>query len=54
VSVKNVLAKLKVMLKYVFEQGALEIVALTMVIRHTLGTVMKFHDGCLDFSVNNL
>jgi hypothetical protein len=34
VSVENVLAKPKVILKYVFEQGALEIVALTEVFRH--------------------
>jgi hypothetical protein len=52
VSVKNMLAKMKVMVKYVYEQFALEIVALTVVIRHTLGTVMKFNDGCLDFLVN--
>jgi hypothetical protein len=32
--VKNVLVKPKVMLQYIFEQGALEIVALTEVIRH--------------------
>lgn len=45
---------MKVMVKYVYEQVALEIVALTVVIRHTLGTVMKFSDGCLDFLGNNL
>ena len=54
VSVKNVLAKPKVMLKYIFEQGALEVVAVTEVIRQTLGTVVKFSDDCLDVVVNKL
>lgn len=54
VSVENVLAKPKVILKYVFEQGAHEIVALTEVFRQTLGTVIKFSSGCLDVLVNKL
>jgi len=54
VSVKNELAKLDAMLKYIFEQGALEIVAFTEVIRQTLGTVLKFSDDCLDVLVNKL
>lgn len=48
------LAKPKVMLKYIFEQGALEIVVLTEVIRQTLGTVIIFSDDCLDVLVNKL
>ena len=48
------LAKPKVMLKYIFEQGALEIVALTEVIRLTLGTVIKFSSDCLDVLVSKL
>jgi hypothetical protein len=51
--VKNVLAKPKVMLKYIFEQGALEIVALTGY-QTDHGTVIKFGDDCLDVLVNKL
>lgn len=48
------LAKLDVMLKYIFEQGGLEIVALTEVIRQTLWTVLKFSNDCRDVLVNKL
>lgn len=48
------LVKPKVMLKYIFEQGALEIVALTEVIRQTLGTVIKFSNDFLDVLVSKL
>lgn len=48
------LAKLDVMLKYIFEQGGLQIVALTEVIRQTLGTVLKFSNDCRDVLVYKL